>query len=60
MLIHHQFISTVPGLSDGRLVGSTSHPEKPHIVSIKKNGKHVCDSLNYQSRFYVLMLYSNS
>lgn len=41
-------ICNVPGMENGKMVGSSSDPTKPHILKLFHNGKIQCDCLGFK------------
>lgn len=57
----NNLVSNVPGTDNCKMVASMTHPDKPHLVSMLKSGKMVCDCLNVVLvRLFIIVPYTKS
>ena len=50
LVANEKSITDAPGLSNSKMVASSSNPRKPHLVSLLDKGKITCDCINYTNK----------
>ena len=50
LVVNEKSITDAPGLSNSKMVASSSNPRKPHLVSLFDKGKVTCDCINYTNK----------
>ena len=50
LVVNEKGITDAPGLSNSKMVVSSSNPRKPHLVSLLDKGKVTCDCINYTNK----------